>query len=182
MGYTLSTGSFDNGERTITVKFYGETNRDSLIAEESVSVHLDNQHPRAEIGAIFHELSDGTEETVGACGIVDTGTDNLQLEVIAQDPEGHLRDWHLRTLWGGNESKDIVEDSYEKHDDTVNWAGIKGSRQPDDGWLRVQEDLPDSASRCVHTFHLTVWDRTINGYHYIHRSRYHKSITIMLPS
>lgn len=181
LGYRLSTGSFENGEHTITVKFYGETNRSSLITEESVTVHLDNQHPRAEIGAIFHELADGTEETIGACGIVDTATDKLQLEVTAQDPEGHLRNWHLRTLWGDNESQTIDSDSYENHDDSIIWSGVEASRQPA-GWLAVDEDLPDSASQCAHTFHLTVWDRTVNGYHHIHRSRYHKSITIMLPA
>lgn len=180
LGYKLDTRSLSNGKHTITVKFYGDTNRNTQVSEESFTVRIDNQEPRAEIGKIFHKLPGGGEETIDACGIIDSPTDQFKVEITASDPEGHLRNWHLRTLWGDNESETIDTDTYSNHSSSRTWTGIDESRQPS-GWFDVSEECKQGASQCAHTLYLTVWDRTVDGHHHIHRSQYHKSITIMLP-
>ena len=183
LGYKLGTGWLTNGDHTITVKFYSDRDRSTLVDQEHVDVHIDNQHPRAEIGTIYHKLPSGaasTEEEIGACGIVDGGTDEFQLGLTAHDLEGHLRSWSLRTLWGDNESASIASDSYDDHDSSVSWAGIQDSREPS-GWWSVYALESASARQCAHTFYLDVWGRTVNGYHHVHHSRYHKSITMLLP-
>ena len=63
---------------------------------------------------------------------------------------------------------------------TKKWFGFTGSLVPSSWWSAAVPGDPTS-TRCAHTFYLEVWDRVINGYNHIHRSRYHKSITIMLP-
>jgi hypothetical protein len=51
---------------------------------------------------------------------------------------------------------------------------------PGGGWQAAVAGDPTS-TRCAHSFVLSVWDRVINGWGYIHHGSAHRSITIMLP-
>ena len=178
LGYRLSTSGLTNSLHTIEVTLYSAPNNASLMSTDSIGVMIDNQWPTAVIDEIRH---DGA--VVDTCAIVDSGTDEFTFLITARDPEEHLKTWHLRALWGDNMSKKVDSDSYNNHvSPTKKWAGITGVVpvvEPSPWHATVRRDR--TSRRCAHTFYLTVWDRVINGYNYIHRSHYHKSITIMLP-
>jgi DNA-binding beta-propeller fold protein YncE len=175
LGYRLPTGGLPNGLRTIEVRLYSAPNAASLMSTDSLQVQIDNQRPTAVIDEIIH---DGV--VVGTCAIVDSGSSEFTFRIQAQDPEEHLLSWRLKALWSDNKSAVIASDSYSSHmSPTKKWAGVNGV-VPTPAWDASVPGDPTS-TRCAHTFYLGVWDRVINGYHYIHRSHYHKSITIMLP-
>jgi hypothetical protein len=175
LGYRLKTSGLANGLHTIEVAVYSAANNASLMSTDGEDVMIDNQWPTAVIDEIIH---DGV--VIDACGIVDSGTDFFGFRIQARDPEEHLKSWHLRALWGDNKSKKVDSDSYDNHvSATKKWAGVSGV-VPVPPW-DARVPLDPTSTRCAHTFYLTVWDRVINGHRYIHRSTYHKSITIMLP-
>ena len=62
--------------------------------------------------------------------------------------------------------------------------GFSGtSPNPPNLWHAKQGVPCDPTSiSCAHTFYLTVWDRSINGYGYIHTSGYTRSITLLLST
>ncbi|MDY7081602.1 MAG: hypothetical protein SXQ77_04150, partial [Halobacteria archaeon] len=182
LGYRLGTGGFTNGKHTVEVEFYGATNSSSLINSETVDVRIDNQRPRAEINDIIHQHDTDGSTPVGTCGIVEDGGDDFTFMITAEDPEGHLRSWRLTTVWGDNKSAHVTSDTYEPPRSGVTWNGIVNQEVPpaSSPWSATVSGDPTSR-RCARTFYLRVWDRTINGEHYIHRSDYHKSITLMLP-
>jgi hypothetical protein len=134
------------------------------------------------IEKIFH---DGDE--VDACAIVDTCPSTFTFRITAHDPEGHLKSWRLNTLWGDNCSDSIASDVYTNHLPGPLWEGTPpdGTTVPSSPWDAYQPSHPnldcaETSCNCAHTFELWVWGRVINGYNYIHRTRYHKSITIMM--
>jgi hypothetical protein len=147
------------------------------MSSHSIQVQIDNQWPTAVIDEIIHHHTAGPI-VVGTCGIVEEETDELAFRITAYDLEGHLRSWRLTALWGDNKSAVVDSDSYTPPGP---WHGIQNAVVPAPAWHATVPGDPTSR-RCAHTFYLNVWDRVINGYNYIHRSHYHKSITIMLPS
>jgi hypothetical protein len=174
LGYRLGTGGLPNGLRTVEVRLYSAANAASLMSTDSLNVQVDNQWPTAVIDEIIH---DGM--IVGTCAIVDSGSSLFTFRIQAQDPEEHLLSWHMTALWGDNKSKLVDSDHYNNHvSATKKWAGISDV-VPTAAWDASVAGDPTS-TRCAHTFYLTVWDRVINGYGHIHRSHYHKSITIYL--
>lgn len=172
LGYRLPTGDLANGLRTIEVQLFSAPNAASLMSTDSLQIQVDNQKPTAAIDEIIH---DGV--VVGTCAIVDSGSSLFTFRIQAQDPEEHLLSWRLKALWGNNKSALIDSGSYSGTA-SKKWAGVSGI-VPASPWDANVPGDPTSI-RCAHTFYLTVWDRVINGYNYIHRSHYHKSITIYL--
>jgi DNA-binding beta-propeller fold protein YncE len=175
LGYRLNTSGLANGLCTVEVALYSAPNAGSLMTTDSIQVQIDNQWPTAVIDEIIH---DGT--VVDTCAIVDSGSSEFTFNITAQDHEEHLLSWRLRALWGDNKSALIDSDNYNNHvSPTKKWLGVSGVVPSPLPW---DANVPgDSTSiRCAHTFYLTVWDRAINGYDRIHRSHYHKSITIYL--
>jgi hypothetical protein len=173
LGYRLGTGGLQDTLCTIRVAFYSAASNGSFMADHTIQVMIDNSWPTAIINAILH---DGM--AVGTCGIVNTGSDNFSFDIIAHDAQGHLKSWNLRALWGDNQSASIASDSYTPVPSRL-WSGTASTGEivrptPADPWQPINH-------QCAHTFYLRVWDRVINGTNYIHRSDYHKSITIMLP-
>ena len=101
-------------------------------------------------------------------------------DIVATDPQQHLLSWSLTALWGDNRSALVASDSYASHvSPTRQWAGVAGV-VPAAPWHAAVAGDPTS-TRCAHTFVLSMWDRVIDGYGYLHYNQVHKSITIMLP-
>lgn len=174
LGYALRTGILDDGLHTLQVKFYEDASRDSEMPAltEELKVTVDNGWPRAEIQEIIHHLKGGGEEIVDACAIVDSKTDDFTFNIVANDPQGHLKSWKLRARWGDNQADVVQQESYDPSVKGHTWNGPNPAHT--DRW--------DATERhCAHTFRLVVWDRVINGRGHIHRSTYHKSITLLVP-
>lgn len=183
LGYMLGTSGLTNGLHTIAVKLFASQSAASEIGNvntpgRTMVVQIDNRLPQATIDQILHDGG-----VVGTCAIVDSGSDAFTFRITAQDPEQHLLSWTLGAVWGDNRSGLVDSDSYSNHvASNKKWAGISGIVpvvRPSPWHATVAGD--PTSRRCAHTFYLDVWDRVINGYGYIHYSRYTKSITIMLP-
>lgn len=179
LGYRLNTSGLTNGLHKISVTLFA--NNKTLISQHDLNVMIDNTWPIAKIDKIFH---DGHE--VDACAIVDgrdgSFADVFTFSITAKDNEGHLSSWHLRADWGDNKSAYIDSGSYTPVDPPL-WYGINGPTDPtvpSPAWQACMPDDPTSVE-CAHTFYLSVWDRTIDGYNHLHWSGYHNSITLMLP-
>lgn len=179
LGYRLNTAGLTNGQHIIGIRLYSAASSGAELgsaseAGRSVTVRIDNAWPTAVIDRILH---DGN--AVGTCQIVDSGSDEFSFLLTAYDPEGHLMSWSLSALWGDNKSAQVTSGSYVPNS-TRQWKGVLSGTLPSPAWhATVSGDA--TSRRCAHTFYLSVWDRVIDGYNYLHRADYHKSITIMLP-
>ncbi len=179
LGMRLNTRNMADGLWTIRVRLFRTTRIGSEVASRaagrSVNVRIDNSKPTALIDAIIH---DGSE--VGVCGIVNRGSHEFTFRITAHDHEGHLKSWRLVALWGQNKSAVVATGRYQRRGRSRLWYGVANQEVPRGGWNCVVPGDPTSY-RCAHTFYLWVWDRVIDGYVHLHRSGYHRSITIMLP-
>lgn len=178
LGYRLNTAGLSNGLHAITIRLHGSANAASLLGSFSLTVRIDNTLPEAVIEEILHVQPDSSLVAVGTCGIVDEGTDQFRFRITARDTEGHLRNWRLYALWGDNKSGQIGSDTYVPNP-SRSWTGVNSGLVPATPWAATVAGDPTSR-RCAHTFVLSVWDRTINGYGYLHHRGYHKSITLFL--
>ncbi|RNC72666.1 MAG: hypothetical protein ED859_01515 [Desulfuromonadales bacterium] len=179
LGGMVDTSALTNALHTITIRLFGAKSAASEIGSgadpgRSVQLMIDNRWPTARIDRILH---DGTE--VGVCEIVASGSDAFTFEITAWDPEGHLLSYGLSALWGDNKSAAVASGAYVPNP-TKKWNGIAATAVPTPAWHATVAGDPTSR-RCAHTFYLSVWDRVIDGFNYLHLSTYHKSITIMLP-
>jgi hypothetical protein len=166
LGYRLNTSALSNGLHTITVSMY-KSDKITLAGSAVLRVRIDNRWPTATISKVFH---DGAE--VPACAMVSSGSDAFTFRITASDPDGHLASWSLVAFWGENLSTTVASDNYSAHLPGPSWSGIVDTVVPAAAWNAVE-------TCCAHTFHLSVWDRTIDGHNFIHWSGYNKSITIM---
>jgi hypothetical protein len=166
LGYRLNTSGLTNAFHTITLRFY-KKDKATVAGVANLRVRIDNRWPTATISKILH---DGVE--VPACAMVADGSDEFTFRITAHDPDGHLASWSLYALWGDNQSDPVASDSYSAHLPGPSWPGITNTNVPAGAWTAVE-------TCCAHTFHLSVWDRTIDGHNYLHWSGYNKSITIM---
>ena len=177
LGLARSTLDLADGLHTIEFRVYNALKLEIALpgVVRSVQVMIDNKVPTAAISTIFHG-----NDPVGACGIVDTLPDDWSFDIVATDPQQHLLSWSLTALWGDNRSALVASDSYANHvSPTRQWAGVAGV-VPAAPWHAAVAGDPTS-TRCAHTFVLSMWDRVIDGYGYLHYNQVHKSITIMLP-
>ena len=179
LGYLLDSSILGNGLCMINIKLY---NASQIEIPVTLSIHsrrvkIDNQWPTAILEKIFNN---GTEKLV--CSIVTGPSDQFTFRIVATDPQGHLLSWSLGVLWGDNKSATITGDDYSHHiSPTRQWTGVNSGPPdvPASGWhAAVPGD--STSTRCAHTFILSVWDRVINGYGYIHGQSYHKSLTIWI--
>jgi DNA-binding beta-propeller fold protein YncE len=176
LGYFLNTSVLSNGLHTILVSLFKDDGT-PLQTQDQLKVMIDNQWPSASIDEIFH---DGN--LVKACDIVKSGSRLFTFHITAQDPEQHLMSWDLTALWGNNKYKLVDSDNYGKHISAAKkWQGVAaGQDVPAKPWDVFVSGDPTS-NHCAHTFRLSVCDRVINGWNYLHYNEYHKSITIDLP-
>lgn len=186
LGYMLNTLGLGNGLHTITIRLYASQSNASEIGSEAAAgrscvVQIDNTQPVVKIEKIFHGV--GVNE-VGACGIVDSGTDEFTFQITAADAEQHMAHWSLVALWGDNKSAVVDQDSYAAHvSPTRKWAGPSSQLAPivaPQPWHAAVPGDP-SSTHCAHTFQLSASSRVINGWNALHWASAHKSITIMLP-
>ncbi|MEN0003154.1 MAG: hypothetical protein AAF798_03385 [Bacteroidota bacterium] len=178
LGYMLRTAVLGNGLHTIRLQFYSDQNNASQLAGtgESIQVMIDNQVPLVSIDEILHHnTASGSLVPVGTCGIITEPSDRLSFAITARDTEGHLKSWSLTALWGDNQSAGIDSETYSASASGSRiWNGPAGVQVPSGGWQAIER-------RCAHTFRLVAWDRVIDGFRHIHKSTYHKSITLYLP-
>lgn len=188
LGYLLNTAALADGPHTIAVRIYGGPTPllDIPAGADSLTVMVDNQLPRAVINSIiYHDPTNPDpalqHRAVSTCAIVEGTSDEFSFTIEAQDPVAqHLMSWSLSALWGDNRSAGIASDQYAPAhlSPTHQWAGVAGE-VPIPHWHATVPGDPTSR-RCAHTFRLSVWDRVINGWNYIHYAEYHKSITLLL--
>jgi hypothetical protein len=172
LAYRLGTLGLPDGLHRIIVRTYKLRNTSSLVSSDAIWVRIDNHWPTATIDQIVHYLAPSGSETVGPCQIVTKPKNAFRFRITAHDPEGHLKSYRLKALWGDNQSAVVASKAYTPSP-SKKWAGVFASLVPSSAWSATEK-------KCAHTFHLTVWDRVIDGYVHLHRSTYHKSITIFL--
>ena len=180
LAYRLGTGVVADGLYRIRVRTYKLQSGASQVATDSFLVRIDNQRATASIDQILHYHTKTSAHPVDECAIIDRPLDAFRFRVTAWDPQGHLKSYQLSALWGNNKSKSVAGHSYAATP-SKKWFGLPGSLLPSSGSWQAEVAGDPTSTRCAHTFYLTVWDRVINGYGHIHKSTYHKSITIMLP-
>jgi DNA-binding beta-propeller fold protein YncE len=158
-------------------------------ADNSLILRVDNSAPQAQLNAICQDGVSGTpadpcypDKEVKPCDIVSSAPNSYYFKVTAYDSNHHLLSYWLRGLWGNNKRATIYSDHYDNHVDAEGpywWSGVfnfpiprtaPGSGGSPDTWA--------SQCNCAHTFYLRTWKRTINGYHYIYRDDWHKSVTL----
>jgi hypothetical protein len=185
LGYILDTSILSNGIHQISVKLFDASKTPITVPPANIQsrwVQIDNGWPTA---AIEQVLQSGTP--LGVCAMVTSGADAFTFVITADDPQQHLLSWNLSALWGNNKSKAVASDNYSNHPPGPLWAGIVSTAVPPAAgpppstppWVAAVAGDPTSI-QCAHTFYLDVWDRTINGYSYIHESDYSYSVTIDL--
>lgn len=187
LSYFLNTLPLSDGLHTISVKVFTAPNAASEIVagQDSLVVKVDNQVPRASIETIYYypnPANPADRRAVGTCGIVEGTNDEFSFVIEAIDPQAqHLLSWSLGVLWGDNKSAAINSDTYANHvSPTRQWSGVQGEVAAPSGRWRATVQGDPTSRRCAHTFYLHVWDRTINGWQYIHHATYYKSITLLL--
>jgi DNA-binding beta-propeller fold protein YncE len=182
--------SGENGLYTFEVKIYDAGSSDITwklpAAKNSLTVRIDNTPPDAKILSICQKGTAGSitgpcypDKEIKPCDIVTPGNNEYYFRITAYDANHHLRYYTLRALWGNNRSETICHDSYNNHVDEEGpywWSGEINFSVP-----RTPADAPTiwgAKCNCAHTFYLRAGKRTINGYNYILRRHYHKSVTI----
>jgi sugar lactone lactonase YvrE len=152
LGFAWDTTKLSNGRHTFQVHLINS--RGAVFLMNQVSAMIDNQAPTFAINQIFH---DGV--ALNECALITSGSANLQFAITAFDPQGHLFNYALTDRWGHGMSNPITSDSYiGVHDGSLIWAGVNN--------LLVNYSLTNTA--CSHSFSLSGWANTSNGYGMIH--------------
>ena len=96
------------------------------------------------------------------------------VKIRAFDPNGHMYSYGVIALWGDDLSGTVIPtETYATHvneDGPRRWNGETNFRGPALGW--------PATCNCAHTFIVTAWKRTINGYGRLYYDDSHQSITI----
>jgi len=179
LGYVLDASALSSAIHNIAVNLFDASHKPIAIPSTVIHsryVQIDNGWPTAAID----EIDQQGGGAIGVCAIVTSGSTDFTFKITADDPEQHLLSWSLSALWGNNKSASIASDNYSHHLPGPLWAGIVDTSVPSPAWNAYV--LGDTTSiQCAHTFYLDVWDRTIDGYSYIHESTYAQSVTLYLP-
>ena len=119
-------------------------------------------------------------DPVPSCAIV-TGTSHLfEFNISALDPDNHLLSYYLYSIWGTNKQGSITSDSCSNHLGGASlWSGVNNFDTPSPYWNAYYPGDTQSLA-CAHSMILLVYDRTINGFNFIHWTQYTESITLML--
>jgi len=176
--------SGEDGTYTFRVKIYNAGGVDitsslsSLPVPNELTLVVDNTPPEVKIAGIWQKGP--PDKLIKPCDIVTTGNNEYYFKITAYDPNNHLLFYRLRALWGDNKREliDGYRDSYSNHIAPLPphaWSGVMNYIPKDS----IGNPVTWSAKcNCAHTFELRAGKRTINGYHYILRRTYHKSVTI----
>ena len=169
--------SGSNGHYTFTVEIFKKTGASwtdltsSLTTGNSLTVLVDNSGLNVDVVSLRQH---GTSHIVAACEIVNSGPSTFDIKVTAYDPNQHFLSYTLTALWGHNGSEVVSSDTYSPgHVDAEGphlWSGVINTWVPPAGWA--------AHCNCAHTFYLSAWKRTIDGYNYLINGTAHQSITI----
>jgi hypothetical protein len=177
-----------NGTYTFSVEIFNLTgttwtNLTSLLpaAKNQLVLRIDNDPPEADILHIYHH---GSLTPLSVCDIVTTPpfasppTNQLDFEIKASDPNGHLLNYGVVAYFGHTSPPQTVMSDTFVPGHVVGppnlphlWYGVTSLRGPASGWT--------PPCNCAYTFIIDVWKRTINGYAYFIHAGAHQSITIM---
>lgn len=179
--------SGDNGLYEFRVKLYPSVTLPVLA--NSLILRVDNSAPQAQLNAICQDGVAGLpgdpcypDKEIKPCDIVSAGPNTYYFKITAYDSNRHLLSYWLRGLWGNNKSQTIYSDNYSHHvnaEGPYAWSGVVN--------FPVPRSAPGSGGslinwasqcNCAHTFYLRTWKRTINGYNYVYRDDWHKSVTL----
>jgi len=185
-GASIDTTTYtSSGLATLLVYFYQQSGSSfSYIAGQSLSLAIDNVYPTAQILSVDHYVPPQLIPQP-ICAIVQGQSTLFQFQITASDPDQHLWTINLYSIWGNDKSGTVYSDSYSPNHvlspDTGLWAGLPPNTLVPIGtqWNAwVQGD--NTSIQCAHSFILQVWDRTINGFAYIHSASYSQSLTFLL--
>jgi hypothetical protein len=152
LGFAWDTTKLSNTRHTLQVHLLNS--RGGYIRINQVAAMIDNIAPTFEINQIRH---DGV--ALNECALTTSGSPNLEFIITAFDPQGHLYNYALADRWGHGNSNPITADSYiGVHDGSPLWPGISANI--------VNYTLTNTA--CSHSFSLSGWANTTNGYGMIH--------------
>jgi len=184
LGYLLDTTAYaDNQLHTITIDFFDDDDNYISGGSSSVNIFVDNNWPHAYIQQIFHKEDNGTVVPVAACEIVQGTDDEFSFVIDASDQIGqNLLSWSLTAYWGANKASAVASDTYQNNYNPLNvhWLGPLYVTEPTTSMWHASVPGDPTSRACAHTFYLDVWDRSTNGYGYLHQSTYQVSLTILL--
>jgi len=177
-----------SGLQNLIVTFYtvDNSNPPNYLFEQEVTYQLliDNQPPTATINGIYYYYG-SVNHSVSACSIV-TNTTNppstlFTFKITASDLDNHLLSYSLSSAWGLNQGKGVTSATYSPshvpNPDTGKWSGVTNFWT---GYWNANVANDPTSLKCAHTFYLYVWDRTINGWGYIHSASFTESLTFNL--
>ncbi|NOQ65377.1 MAG: hypothetical protein GQ582_12775 [Methyloprofundus sp.] len=146
----------------------------SLPAEDStLVVQIDNTPPIMAINSISYN-----GVAVNSCSIVTLGnmTDAIDFNITATDAEGYLDQYSFTGEYGDNQNLNCTSESYTTYlangGSSPKWFGTSASSDVSCGSYTVS---------CGYSYHLSGWDRAINGYTRIHYVDTFKTLTIQMP-
>lgn len=141
--------------------------------ESTLVVQIDNTPPVMAINSISYK---GAE--VSSCSIVtlDNAADSIEFNITATDPDGYLLNYVLKGEYGDNQTLGCVSENY---------AGYLAGGGSGPKWNGASPSATESCDgfpvSCAYSYHISGWDRAINGYNRIHYVDYFKTLTIQLP-
>ena len=176
--------SGENGTYTFSVEIFQQTGPATFTdltfllpaPKNSLTLKVDNTPPQVDLVSIYQH---GSLTPLAACQIVSAPvmpppTARYDVKITAYDPNGHMYSYGVIALWGDNASGTVIPtETYATHvneDGPRLWNGEVNLRGPSAGW--------PAACNCAHTFIVTAWKRTINGYGRLYWDDSHQSITI----
>lgn len=142
--------------------------------ESTLVVRIDNTPPVMSINSISYNGS-----PVSSCSIVTLGSasDSIEFNITATDPDNYLLRYVLKGEYGDNETLTCVSETY---------AGYLADGHSGPGWSGASPSTTYSCDgfpkSCAYSYHISGWDRAINGYNKIHYVDYFKTLTIQVPS
>jgi hypothetical protein len=166
--------SGENGFFKFKVNIYQTINSPAMnvlnVPQNNLPLTIDNTPQTVKIDSIWQIVPPNKE--IKPCDIVSSGGNQFFFKITAFDPNNNLLNYVLTAMWGDNLSDQVARDDYSPtHANPSHvWSGISNSQVPTSFW--------SAKNNCAHTFYLSSWKRTIDGYNYILYRDYHKSITI----
>ena len=141
--------------------------------ESTLVVRIDNTPPIMAINSISYKGSE-----VSSCSIVtlDNAADSIEFNITATDPDGFLLNYVLKGEYGDNQTLGCVSENYADY-----LAGGGSGPQWDGASPSATESCDGFPVSCAYSYHISGWDRAINGYNRIHYVDYFKTLTIQLP-
>ncbi|MGH9390084.1 MAG: hypothetical protein ACRD1Z_10745, partial [Vicinamibacteria bacterium] len=149
LGFILDTTKLANARQVVVVRLYNAS-KTLLSPNGTVALRVDNNPPQMDIEEVWH---DGVQ--LDECALIVSGSPNLSIVFTARDPEGHLYNYALVDRWGSGHSAPVTSDRYiGVHDSSTTWAGVSSAS--------VNYTLSNTA--CSHSFEISGWSNTVNGF------------------